>query len=88
MSGQEVKMKSTVERMKVYEYLTGLAGGFKLGTVHVQKGGGIVTLKPEDFVKLKVEAYRGKHKEKLCFEMSWHRDGQEHDTVKISAAGK
>lgn len=79
MEKREVSLKSKLEQAKVISYLEDLTKSLKEGTVCVQQGTDIVTLRPSSYIEIELEASVKKNKERLSIELTWRADKEEEE---------
>ncbi|MCA9482928.1 MAG: amphi-Trp domain-containing protein [Nitrospina sp.] len=79
MDKREVSLKAKFEQSKVISYLEDLIKSMKEGTICVQQGTDIVTLKPSNYIEVELEASIKKSKERLSLELSWRADKEEEE---------
>lgn len=74
MSKQSVSLKSEMELGKVIGHLEGIINGLVQGTICIQQGTDLVTLKPTSHIELELEATLKGNKEKVTIELSWKQE--------------
>lgn len=74
MSKQSVSLKGELELGKVTNHLEEIINGLTEGTLCIQQGPELVTLKPTAFVEMELEASAKGNKEKLTLELSWKQE--------------
>lgn len=79
MDKREVSLKAKFEQSKVIAYLEDLVKSMKEGTICVQQGTDIVTLKPSNYIEVELEASIKKHKERLSLELCWRVEKDEEE---------
>jgi len=79
MEKREINIKSKMEKNKVISYLDDLVRSLKEGTVCVQQGTEIVTLRPSSHIEMEMEASMKKHKERICIELTWNVDQEKEE---------
>ncbi|QPJ62472.1 MAG: amphi-Trp domain-containing protein [Candidatus Nitronauta litoralis] len=79
MEKREVSLKAKIEQEKVISYLEDLISSMKEGTICVQQGTDIVTLKPSKFVEMELEASIKKNKERFALELTWRVEKEEEE---------
>lgn len=74
MSKQSVNLKGELELGKVTSHLEEIINGLTEGTLCIQQGTDLVTLKPTAYVDMDLEASAKGNKEKLTIELSWKQE--------------
>lgn len=74
MEKKTVAIKEKMELSKVITCLEDLLAGLKTGTMCIQHGDDLVTLRPEKCVELEIEAVIKKGKEKFSLELNWSNE--------------
>jgi len=84
MEKKSVVLKEKMELDKVIACLEDIVASLKAGTMCIQHGDDLITLKPTASVELEIEAVMKKGKEKLALELSWHNEKEkEKETEKM-----
>ena len=71
MSKKSMKFKTAGKSGDILNYLEKLVDSIKKGTVHMQKEGDTITLKPQGTIYFELSAAQKDDKEKIEFELSW-----------------
>jgi len=79
MEKKTVVFKEKMDRNKIIACMNDLLDSFKAGTVCIQHGEDLVTLKPNAHISLEMEASVKKGKERLTIELSWRNDKEHED---------
>lgn len=74
MSKQSVSLKGEMEVGRVVTHLQEIIKGLKEGTICIQQGTDLVTLKPSNNLEFELEASLKGNKEKLCIELGWKQE--------------
>jgi len=85
-----VRFDATMDFRKVIDHIDKLSAAMKAGTLHLQRGGDDVTLKPgKGPAYIGVEAKQGSDKESLTIKLKWRpataMAAKEQEPLKISA---
>ncbi len=76
MEKKTIVLKEKMELAKVISCLEDIVASLKTGTMCVQHGDDLVTLKPGACIELEIEAVMKKGKEKLALELSWQNESE------------
>ena len=79
MEKKTVVFKEKMDRNKIIACMNDLLDSFKAGTVCIQHGEDLVTLKLNAHISLEMEASVKKGKERLTIELSWRNDKEHED---------
>lgn len=76
MSKQSVSLKGEMELGNVIDHLEKIMNGLTQGTICIQQGSDLVTLKPTSHIDIELEASLKGNKEKLTLELSWKQESE------------
>lgn len=68
---KKASFKEVMDREKLGEFLEGLIKGYKQGEISIPGEEEMIVLKPENMVKVKIEAEPGEDKDKFMLKLSW-----------------
>ncbi len=74
MAKKSIELKGTMDIGRVISHLEEIVNGLKEGTICIQQGTDIVSLKPNSNIEIELEASLKSDKEKLSIELSWRQE--------------